>query len=56
MGVVTFQEGDLYGYLVLSIIPDGVPELDEVYTVTLTGATGGAVLDSEAVTSTFKIL
>lgn len=54
-GSVTFQEGDIFSAIVLDIISDNLPELEETYTVTLTGINGKATLDPSVLTSSFKI-
>ena len=54
-GSITFQEGQSASTITLEILADQTPELDEQFTVVLTGATGGAVIDSDASSSTFII-
>ena len=55
-GSVVFQEGQSNSAIVLQILSDQTPELDEEYTVTLTSVTGDTVLNTNTITSTFKIL
>lgn len=55
-GSVTFNEGDVYSSINLLILSDQIPELDEFYTVTLTHIVGKAILNTNAVTSSFKIM
>ena len=55
-GSVIFNEGDVFANINLRIIADQLPELDETYTVTLTGIKGKAALAStDTLTSTFII-
>lgn len=44
-GTVLLLEGQNMAYVLLTLLPDAVPELDEVYTVHLTAVDGGAELD-----------
>lgn len=44
-GSVTILEGQREADIVLSLMPDTVPELEELYTVSLTAVEGGATLD-----------
>nr|XP_046243039.1 adhesion G-protein coupled receptor V1 [Scatophagus argus] len=46
-GSVTILEGQREAEIVLSLMPDTVPELEEVYTVRLTAVEGGATLDAD---------
>lgn len=39
-------EGQREGEIVLSLMPDTVPELEELYTVRLTAVEGGATLEA----------
>lgn len=43
-GSVNIQEGQREGEILLSLMPDMVPELDELYTIHLTAVEGGATL------------
>ncbi|XP_076586595.1 adhesion G-protein coupled receptor V1 isoform X2 [Chaetodon auriga] len=45
-GSVTILEGQREAEIVLSLMPDTVPELEELYTVRLTAVEGGATLDA----------
>ncbi|XP_062238571.1 adhesion G-protein coupled receptor V1 [Platichthys flesus] len=45
-GSVIIPEGQRDGEIVLSLMPDTVPELEELYTVRLTAVEGGATLDA----------
>ncbi|XP_040011455.1 adhesion G-protein coupled receptor V1 [Xiphias gladius] len=45
-GSVIILEGRREGEIVLSLMPDNVPELEELYTVQLTAVEGGATLDA----------
>ena len=45
-GSVVLLEGLRGAELLLSLLPDHVPELEEVYTVRLTTVEGGATLDA----------
>ncbi|XP_041793349.1 adhesion G-protein coupled receptor V1 isoform X2 [Chelmon rostratus] len=45
-GSVTILEGQREAEIVLSLMPDTVPELEELYTVQLTAVEGGATLDA----------
>ena len=45
-GSVIILEGQRDGEIVLSLMPDVVPELEELYTVRLTAVEGGATLDA----------
>ena len=45
-GSVVLLEGLRGAQLLLSLLPDDVPELEEVYTVLLTAVEGGATLDA----------
>lgn len=44
-GSVTILEGQREADIVLSLMPDTVPELEELYVVQLTAVEGGATLD-----------
>lgn len=44
-GLVTILEGQREAEIVLSLMPDTVPELEELYTIRLTAVEGGATLD-----------
>lgn len=44
-GTVTILEGQSDAEIVLRLLPDTVPELEELYTVLLTAVEGGATLD-----------
>ncbi|KAK0155883.1 G-protein coupled receptor 98 [Merluccius polli] len=44
-GAVVILEGQREALLLLSLMPDSVPELEELYLVELTGVEGGATLD-----------
>ena len=52
---VSFGAGQSRAELVLVILPDSLPELEETYTVTLQGATGGAAINPLAAVSMFVI-
>lgn len=54
-GSVTFVPGQAQASLVLTILPDLDPELEETYTVRLTEVTGGASINTLADVSTFII-
>ena len=54
-GSVRFVSGQAQASLELQILADSEPELNETFTVTLTGVVGGANLDSQATMSTFVI-
>ena len=54
-GSVTFQPGSSQVQISLGVLPDGVPELDNTYTVTLTSATGPATIDALGSVATFII-
>ncbi len=45
-GSVIILEGQREAEIVLSLMPDAVPELEELYTVQLTAVEGGATLDA----------
>jgi len=45
-GSVLILEGQRDAEIVLSLMPDTVPELEELYTVQLTAVEGGATLDA----------
>lgn len=45
-GSVNILEGQREAEIVLSLMPDTVPELEELYSVRLTAAEGGATLDA----------
>ncbi len=45
-GSVTILEGQREAEIILSLMPDAVPELEELYTVQLTAVEGGATLDA----------
>lgn len=45
-GSVMILEGQRVAEIVLRLMPDTVPELEELYTVQLTAVTGGATLDA----------
>lgn len=45
-GSVMILEGQREGEIVLSLMPDTVPELEELYTVRLTAVEGGATLEA----------
>lgn len=46
-GSVTLLEGQREAEIVLILMPDTVPELDELYVVLLTAVEGGATLDQD---------
>ncbi|XP_029019275.1 adhesion G-protein coupled receptor V1 isoform X2 [Betta splendens] len=46
-GAVVILEGQREADIVLSLMPDTVPELEELYTVRLTAVDGGATLDAD---------
>lgn len=46
VGSVIIPEGQRDAEIVLSLMPDTVPELEELYTVQLTAVEGGATLDA----------
>ena len=54
-GNVSFGTGQSQADLVLVILADSLPELEETYTVTLREATGGAAINPLAAVSTFVI-
>lgn len=45
-GTVNILEGQREAEIVLSLLPDTVPELEELYSVRLTAVEGGATLDA----------
>lgn len=45
-GSVTILEGQRTAEIILSLMPDTVPELEELYTVQLTAVEGGATFDA----------
>ncbi|XP_034025926.1 adhesion G-protein coupled receptor V1 isoform X1 [Thalassophryne amazonica] len=45
-GTVMILEGEREAEIVVSLMPDSVPELEEVYTILLTAVEGGATLDT----------
>ena len=55
-GVATFDVGMSLTELRLDILADGVPELNETYSVSLTQPTGGAAINTLADTSSFVIV
>lgn len=46
-GSVTLLEGQREAEIVLILMPDTVPELEELYVVLLTAVEGGATLDQD---------
>ena len=54
-GTVVFGEGQSHGSLVLQILPDSEPELEETFTVMLIESTNGADVNMLANTATFTI-
>ncbi len=54
-GSVMFFDGQYEGSVMLQVLDDSKPELEETYTVTLTQALGGATLNELATVSTFTI-
>lgn len=46
-GSVTLLEGQREAEIVLALMPDTVPELEEVYSILLTAVEGGATLDQD---------
>ena len=54
-GSVTFQTGVSQVQISLSVLSDGVPELDATYTVTLTSATGLAIINALGSVVTFIV-
>lgn len=46
-GSVTLLEGQREAEIVLLLMPDAVPELEELYTILLTAVEGGATLDQD---------
>ena len=55
LGTVTFFPTESQASLELAVVPDTIPELEETYTVVLTGASGGAAINTEANTAMFRI-
>ncbi|KAF7670351.1 hypothetical protein LDENG_00010120 [Lucifuga dentata] len=47
-GSVVILEGQREAEIILTLMPDTVPELEELYTVRLTGVEGGATLDANS--------
>lgn len=46
-GSVTLLEGQREAEIVLTLMPDTVPELEELYIILLTAVGGGAILDQD---------
>lgn len=46
-GSVTLLEGQREAEIVLNLMPDTVPELEELYIILLTSVEGGATLDQD---------
>lgn len=44
-GSVTLLDGQREAEIILSLLPDSVPELEELFVVSLTSVEGGATLD-----------
>ncbi|KAL0979759.1 hypothetical protein UPYG_G00189270 [Umbra pygmaea] len=55
-GSVVIQEGQRVAVLYLSLLPDSVPELEELYTVRLVSVEGGATLDTNRSTARIRVL
>lgn len=53
-GSVVIAEGQREAEIVLSLMPDTVPELEEVYTVRLTAVEGGATLDVNLISTRIR--
>ena len=54
-GTILFDEGQSQASLVLQIVPDFEPELEETFTVVLTGSTNGADINMLANMATITI-
>lgn len=54
-GTVVFGEGQSHGSLVLQILPDSEPELEETFTVMLMESTNGATINTLAKSATVTI-
>lgn len=46
-GSVTLLEGQREAEIILNLMPDTVPELEELYIILLTAVEGGATLDQD---------
>ncbi|XP_049326601.1 adhesion G-protein coupled receptor V1 isoform X2 [Astyanax mexicanus] len=55
-GSAIILAGQRVGEITLSLLPDSVPELEEVYTVQLTSVEGGAELDTFRSTTRIRVL
>lgn len=51
-----FNDGDMHATIVLLILPDDIPEIDETLVVSLSSATGGASIASGEQTSTTVVI
>lgn len=47
VGSVVIPDGQRDVEITLSLMPDAVPELEELYVISLTSVEGGATLDSD---------
>ncbi|KAJ8414918.1 hypothetical protein AAFF_G00024410 [Aldrovandia affinis] len=54
-GTVTILEGQRNAEVVLRLLPDTVPELEEAYIVRLTGVIGGAELDANRTSTRLRV-
>uniref|UniRef100_A0A3Q3J0J5 Adhesion G-protein coupled receptor V1 n=1 Tax=Monopterus albus TaxID=43700 RepID=A0A3Q3J0J5_MONAL len=54
-GSVMIPEGQREAEIVLSLMPDTVPELEELYTVRLVAVEGGATLDNKSSSLTLRV-
>ncbi|KAM8865111.1 adhesion G-protein coupled receptor V1 isoform 2-T2 [Synchiropus picturatus] len=54
-GSVTILDGQREAEIVLTLMPDDLPELEELYTVLLTSVEGGATLDAERIHSNIRV-
>ena len=54
-GSILFNDGQSFTTLEIQILPDATPEHEETFTVTLTGATEGTVINPEISSAKFTI-
>lgn len=54
-GTLSFPDGVGQMNIVLTVVADDVPEVDEMFTLSLTGATGGAMINTQASSTTLII-